>query len=1034
MYCKNCGSEIAEGAKFCSQCGTPVDAGPAAAQQAQGTADTHTADAYTAEKIGNEAAGAPAAETSADAAPSAPGGADENVRRPSFEEFHWNVSDYPDRNAVEKTEDIDFNWNADPREIPDAGGHMDSGMPSSHTEGASDILKGDDLENAIFGESKPADPSSMSAAERIDKFYTFNRKNEEFQKLLDREYDRVKSGNAIQEEITQAEARAAERFDSRAANPSMEDFLKAEGVVKPYQPKAFESDVLQRIEAQEAEKEAKRLEEEARLAAIEEARKEAEAKKLAEEAARAEEEARIRAEAEAKAKVEAEAARLEEIARAKAIEEERLAEEARIRAEEEAKRRIEEEAKARAELEARQRAEAEARVKAAEEARQKAEADLKAAQEAAKIKAQQEARIAAVEEERFRAEQERRRLADIEAKQRLEAERQKLAQEANQAVAREEARKVLEQTARMREEEAAKIRAAVAGLRAGAAGDTIHGAQDTEHRPQVRKEVQEAHMATKNQINEMARARDAFFAELETPEEEAAVSTPAAETPAEEPARRVTGRDTLLHSDMSSTKSVNKEAILSGVSDDTIVISKDAAAGAAETAQQAQDQPVEDVQQPQEIPDEKAQGSESAADEDDAFFRSLDAAAAAGAAGAGAGIAYAASKDDEIAAAEDDVEELHFEEEPEVQMQPDEPDLGSTQRFSHDQMAGISERAPQETMVMAKDPSNRDAFAANDFDNYGAEEARRYKEEQARSGGYDSDSRSAMDDFYGEGQDDEEGLSKKELKQREKERKRLEKQKAKEDKKRAKGGDDDYDDEEEKGGKGRLVLKIVLVILIIILAAEVAGMAIKFIAPQSKAAEFIDDQLNKVIQLVTGDDTEYSVIAAQVRVEPMEDKTDLINSQRNKNKNGIIENITYNADLNYDQETDGKISDLVLSQPMTQVEWGRDEENYPVYYDEQVVGRIIAFESQRYNLMDKGNEQVLKMIDTDSDLYSETAALKDKGVPGSFSQLEIGEIRQAGSTYFVWVRETIGGTSTEKVYGMYADHKFVLKMSVCYEV
>ena len=71
-------------------------------------------------------------------------------------------------------------------------------------------------------------------------------------------------------------------------------------------------------------------------------------------------------------------------------------------------------------------------------------------------------------------------------------------------------------------------------------------------------------------------------------------------------------------------------------------------------------------------------------------------------------------------------------------------------------------------------------------------------------------------------------------------------------------------------------------LLIVILAVEVAGMGIKFLAPQSKAAEFIDSQLNKVIQLITGEDTEYSVIAAQVRTEPMEDKTDLINAQKRK--------------------------------------------------------------------------------------------------------------------------------------------------------
>ena len=142
----------------------------------------------------------------------------------------------------------------------------------------------------------------MSAADRIDKFYTFNRKNEEFQQLLNREYEKVKSGNVIQNELSQAEELAKQRFDSRTEDPSMEAFLEREGIVKPYQPKAFESDVLQRIEAQEAEKEARRREEEARLAAIEEARKEAAAE--AEARRKAETEARIAAEAEEARKAE----------------------------------------------------------------------------------------------------------------------------------------------------------------------------------------------------------------------------------------------------------------------------------------------------------------------------------------------------------------------------------------------------------------------------------------------------------------------------------------------------------------------------------------------------------------------------------------------------------------------------------------------------------------------------------------------------------------------------------------------------------
>ena len=104
-----------------------------------------------------------------------------------------------------------------------------------------------------------------------------------------------------------------------------------------------------------------------------------------------------------------------------------------------------------------------------------------------------------------------------------------------------------------------------------------------------------------------------------------------------------------------------------------------------------------------------------------------------------------------------------------------------------------------------------------------------------------------------------------------------------------------------------------------------------------------------------------------------------------------------------------------------------------MYYDEQVVGHIIAFESNRVNLRNLGDETVLGMINKDSELYKDTAALKNKKMDGEFTRLEIGEIRQAGSNYYVWVRETIGDTTKEKVYSMYPEKQFVMKMAACYE-
>ena len=406
MYCNNCGSEIADGAKFCSNCGTPVTMQTRPAPEPEVLQKTPAEEPDTV--------------------------SDRPAERPSFAEFQWNVEDYPTRNSYEKTDDVDFNWNADPADIQDVV-YRPAVTPSEpaavqYTDGmestAESAAGNNDLHNFVSDLSdRQADPESMSAADRIDKFYTFNRKNEEFQQLLNREYEKIKSGNAIEHEMSEASKNADEIFESRPVDSSMEAFLEREGIVKPYQPKAFESDVLQRIEAQEAEKEAKRLEEEARLKAIEEARLEAEAKKKAEE--------------EAKKKAEEEAARLAEIARKKAEEEARAAEAARLKAAEEARKKAEEETRRRLEEEARLRAEAEAKVKAAEEARLRAEADLKAAQEAARIRAQQEARLAAEAEARYRAEKERQKLEAQEAQRRLEEKRKRIAEEANQAAAEE---------------------------------------------------------------------------------------------------------------------------------------------------------------------------------------------------------------------------------------------------------------------------------------------------------------------------------------------------------------------------------------------------------------------------------------------------------------------------------------------------------------------------------------------------------------------------------------------------------------------
>ncbi|MFV0517141.1 MAG: zinc-ribbon domain-containing protein [Aminipila sp.] len=55
-----------------------------------------------------------------------------------------------------------------------------------------DPIETEALEKEIFADMAMNKKSNSFAEEQIDKFYTFSQKNEEFQKLLDKEYDRIK--------------------------------------------------------------------------------------------------------------------------------------------------------------------------------------------------------------------------------------------------------------------------------------------------------------------------------------------------------------------------------------------------------------------------------------------------------------------------------------------------------------------------------------------------------------------------------------------------------------------------------------------------------------------------------------------------------------------------------------------------------------------------------------------------------------------------------------------------------------------------
>jgi len=83
--------------------------------------------------------------------------------------------------------------------------------PTPAAEKTSDALSLEELEKDLFGETPTAE-AEAEETKKIDKFYTLYRKNEEFQRLLDEEYDKLKGDNpnaASKPEAVKTEGMAA---------------------------------------------------------------------------------------------------------------------------------------------------------------------------------------------------------------------------------------------------------------------------------------------------------------------------------------------------------------------------------------------------------------------------------------------------------------------------------------------------------------------------------------------------------------------------------------------------------------------------------------------------------------------------------------------------------------------------------------------------------------------------------------------------------------------------------------------------------
>lgn len=266
MYCKKCGKRLADGDKFCGNCGTKIDASEINIGFAE----------------------------------------DEPKPKKNFDfgAFNWDLDGYPDEDKA-KTEDVDFNWNTVLEEkkrkdieeksftetIMTENELFDRIQSEDNAKDASELSfnwelgsttrveKADRFESIIpkveekaeldipvevseeheevkdlvdVDEALAAGIAAASSPRRsIDKFYTFNQKNEEFQALLDQEYERLR--NRIRED-SEAEAIIAnkeEKLEQARATWSKEPLEEAEETVEVTEE--TEAPVEAEVEATEVE-------------------------------------------------------------------------------------------------------------------------------------------------------------------------------------------------------------------------------------------------------------------------------------------------------------------------------------------------------------------------------------------------------------------------------------------------------------------------------------------------------------------------------------------------------------------------------------------------------------------------------------------------------------------------------------------------------------------------------------------------------------------------------------------------------------
>lgn len=222
IHCRNCGQELSEGARFCSNCGTKVEEMPESRGQERPQPQTKLD--VEAERISSERASR---------LYEADQERKKNRQAYNIDDFSWDLNGYPSQGS-HRTEEVNFHWNnqrpekkpepeddvidfsrpAQPEEVMDFRTEQEEQPAEAEAEAAF----GGAPETDHLGEELAAEEDGFDAdhakysEEKIDKFFTYSTKNAAFQDLLDKEYSKLADDDNVRER--QESRRIAEAHQS----------------------------------------------------------------------------------------------------------------------------------------------------------------------------------------------------------------------------------------------------------------------------------------------------------------------------------------------------------------------------------------------------------------------------------------------------------------------------------------------------------------------------------------------------------------------------------------------------------------------------------------------------------------------------------------------------------------------------------------------------------------------------------------------------------------------------------------------------